>query len=217
MIGKVRELQEAIKARDEAIKARNEAMDDCVKADNAKLEAEEKLKEEMKAADERVRAAQRQAESVMEELDKLKEKVKNSKDEKKIKELKEELRVTKERLKNEEATKKGFMDTAFKEQKAQEEEIERLKKELAAAESKAPEMTEAAKAEIKILKAKLEDAQKTAGDEEAVKFKIQFQNVQVEFYGLMDTVDKIKDETARAKRKHAIKVLLEEMREEVDK
>jgi chromosome segregation ATPase len=216
-----RELQEAIKARDEAIKARDEAMDDCVKADTAKLEAEEKLKEEMKAADERVRAAQRQAESFMEELDKLQAEIKNSKDKEKITKLKEELRVTKERLRSEEATKKGFMDTAFKEKKAQEEEIERLKKELAAAEAKEPEPSAEMQAEIDRLQEKLQRAEqlgmeRLAADEETARFKVLYQTVQNNFSDLMDALACIKDPEAKGKRKVAVGKLLERMMEELD-
>ncbi|MBQ5343847.1 MAG: DUF3102 domain-containing protein [Acidaminococcaceae bacterium] len=212
-----RELQEAIKARDEALAAKEAAEQDAMAADQAKQDAEEKLKTEKAAADERVRAAQRQAESVMEELDKLKSEIKNSDKQKEIEKTKAQLKEAKDKLNAYKEQKKQQIEEAGKVQEQQQKEINRLKAELAAAEAKDPEPSEEAQAEIEKLKAKLEEAQKLAGDEATVKFKILFQNVQDEFYGLMDAVNEIRDETARAKRKKAIKVLLQQLLEEVDK
>ena len=212
-----RELQDAIKARDEALAAKEAAEKDAMAAGQAKQDAEEKLKTEKAAADERVRAAQRQAESVMEELDKLKSEIKNSDDKREIEKTKAQLKEAKDKLDAYKEQKKKQIEEAGKVQEQQQKEINRLKAELAAAEAKDPEPSEAAQAEIEKLKAKLEEAQKLAGDEATVKFKILFQNVQDEFYGLMDAVNEIRDETARAKRKKAIKVLLQQLLEEVDK
>lgn len=189
-----RELQEAIKARDEA---------------------EENLQKEKTAADERVRAAQRQAESVMEELDKLKDEVKNSKDKKELEKLKSQLKDAKDKLKAHENLHSMQMEEVEVVQKQNQEEINRLKAELAAAETKEPEPSEAAQAEIKILRAKLADAEKNAGDEKVAEFKIVFQDVQDNFYRLMDIVDKIKDKEAGNKRRYAIKKLLETLKEEL--
>ena len=111
-----RELQEAIKARDEA---------------------EEKLQKEKAAADERVRAAQRQAESVMEELDKLKDEVKNSKDKKELEKLKSQLKDAKDKLKAHENLHSMQMEEVEVVQKQNQEEINRLKAELAADEETA--------------------------------------------------------------------------------
>lgn len=205
-----RELQEAIKARDEAIQNRDAA-------DQAKQAAEEKLQKEKKAADERVRAAQRQAESVMEELDKLKDEIKNSKDKKELEKLKTQLKDAKDKLKAHENLHSMQMEEANTVQIENQKEINRLKAELAEAEAKGPAISEEAQAEIENLKVKLEEAKKLAGDEASVKFKILFGNVQDDFYGLMAAVDEIKDETAKVKRKKAVKVLLEQLIEEVDK
>ena len=205
-----RELQEAIKARDEAIQDRDAA-------DQAKLAAEEKLQKEKEAADERVMAAQRQAESVMEELDKLKNEIKNSKDKKELEKLKTQLKDAKDKLNAYKEQKKAQAEEVGKVQKEQQEEIERLKAELATAEAKGREPSEAAQAEIKILRAKLADAEKNAGDEAVAEFKVVFQDVQDNFYRLMDIADKVKDKEEGKKRKRAIKQLLAMLIEEVDK
>lgn len=191
-----RELQEAIKARDEA---------------------EEKLQKEKAAADERVRAAQRQAESVMEELDKLKSEIKNSDKQKEIEKTKAQLKEAKDKLDAYKEQKKKQIEEAGKVQEQQQKEINRLKAELAAAEAKEPEPSEEAQAEIKILRAKLADAEKNAGDEAVAEFKVVFQDVQDNFYRLMDVADKIKDKEAGNKRKRAIKQLLTTLLEEVEK
>ena len=191
-----RELQEAIKARDEA---------------------EEKLQKEKAAADERVRAAQRQAESVMEELDKLKSEIKNSDDKREIEKTKAQLKEAKDKLDAYKEQKKKQIEEAGKVQEQQQKEINRLKAELAAVEAKELEPSEEAQAEIKILRAKLADAEKNAGDEAVAEFKVVFQDVQDNFYRLMDIADKIKDKEAGNKRKRAIKQLLTTLLEEVDK
>ena len=212
-----RELQEAIKARDEALAAKEAAEQDALAADKAKLDAEEKLKTEKAAADERVRAAQRQAESVMEELDKLKSEIKNSDDKREIEKTKAQLKEAKDKLDAYKEQKKKQIEEAGKVQEQQQKEINRLKAELAAAEAKEPEPSEGAQAEIKILRAKLADAEKNAGDEAVAEFKVVFQDVQDNFYRLMDIADRIKDKEAGNKRKRAIKQLLTTLLEEVDK
>ena len=186
-----RELKEAIKARDEALAA--------------KEKAEEQMQTMQRKAEDALDAATKSWETEREKI--LKENTKISND----------LEFANKKLEMEKELHDKLKNAAEFKNEKQEEEIERLKEQLAAAEAKSAEKPEAAQAEIKILKAKLEEAQKSAGDEEIVKFKIQFQNVQDEFYGLMDTVDKITDETAREKRKRAIKALLEQLIEETGK
>ena len=182
-----RELQEAIKARDEAIKERDKAR--------------EELEEEIKSRETKI-------DEVIE------------RDLKEQKKLQKDLDFANKKLKMEVDGHNKMMESAKKEKEDQLAEIERLKAELAeaelaAAKEKEAGPSEAAQAEIKILKAKLEEAKKSAGDEEVVRFKILFQNVQDEFYGLMDAADKVKDETAKRKRMNAIRSLLETLLEEL--
>ena len=192
-----RELQEAIKARDEA---------------------EEKLQKEKAAADERVRAAQRQAESVMEELDKLKDEVKNSKDKKELEKLKSQLKDAKDKLKAHENLHSIQMEEVEVVQKQNQEEINRLKAELAAAEAKESEPSEEMQAEIERLKeqlkkAELLGAERLAADEDTARFKILYQTVQNNFSDLMDAMASIRDETAKEKRKAAVRALLDRFAE----
>ena len=208
-----RELQEAIKARDEAIQDRDAA-------DQAKQAAEEKLQKEKKAADERVRAAQRQAESVREELDKLKDEIKNSKDKKELEKLKTQLKDAKDKLNAYKEQKKAQAEEVGKVQKEQQEEIERLKAELSAMESKET-VSEEAQKEIDMLRAQLKKAEslgveRLAADEDTARFKILFQTVQSNFSDLKDAVLSIRDEAAREKRLKAIKKLLEVLLEAMD-
>lgn len=196
----VRELQEAIKARDEA---------------------EEKLKKEKTVADERVRAAQRQAESVMEELDKLKDEVKNSKDKKELEKLKTQLKDAKDKLNAYKEQKTAQAEEAGKVQKEQQEEIERLKAELAAAEAKEPEPSEEMQAEIDRLKDQLKKAEslgaeRLAADEEVARFRVLFQTVQNNFSDLMDAVASIRNDGIHEKGRVAIRKLLLRLLEEIN-
>lgn len=196
-----RELQEAIKARDEA---------------------EEKLQKEKAAADERVRAAQRQAESVMEELDKLKDEVKNSKDKKELEKLKSQLKDAKDKLKAHENLHSMQMEEVEVVQKQNQEEINRLKAELAAAETKEPEPSEEMQAEIERLKEKLKKAEqlgaeRLAADEETARFKVLFQTVQNNFSDLMDAMYSMRNEEKRGKGKAAVRALFERLTKELDK
>ena len=195
-----RELQEAIKARNEA---------------------EEKLQKEKAAADERVRAAQRQAESVMEELDKLKDEVKNSKDKKELEKLKSQLKDAKDKLKAHENLHSIQMEEVEVVQKQNQEEINRLKAELAAAETKEPEPTEEMQAEIERLKEKLKKAEllgaeRLAADEETARFKVLFQTVQNNFSDLMDAMYSIRNADIKSKGKAAIRALFERLTKELD-
>ena len=195
-----RELQEAIKARNEA---------------------EEKLQKEKAAADERVRAAQRQAESVMEELDKLKDEVKNSKDKKELEKLKSQLKDAKDKLKAHENLHSMKMKEVVVVQKQKQEEINRLKAELAAAETKEPEPSEEMQAEIERLKEKLKKAEllgveRLAADEETARFKVLFQTVQNNFSDLMDAMYSMRNEEKRGKGKAAIRALFERLTKELD-
>ena len=195
-----RELQEAIKARDEA---------------------EEKLQKEKAAADERVRAAQRQAESVMEELDKLKDEVKNSKDKKELEKLKSQLKDAKDKLKAHENLHSIQMEEVEVVQKQNQEEINRLKAELAAAEAKEPEPSEEMQAEIERLKEQLKKAEqlgveRLAADEETARFKVLFETVQNNFSELMDAMYSMRNEEKRGKGKAAVRALLERLMKELD-
>lgn len=195
-----RELQEAIKARDEA---------------------EEKLQKEKAAADERVRAAQRQAESVMEELDKLKDEVKNSKDKKELEKLKSQLKDVKDKLKAHENLHSIQMEEVEVVQKQNQEEINRLKAELAAAEAKESEPSEEMQAEIERLKeqlkkAELLGAERLATDEETARFKVLFETVQNNFSELMDAMYSMRNEEKRGKGKAAVRALLERLMKELD-
>lgn len=195
-----RELQEAIKARDEA---------------------EEKLQKEKAAADERVRAAQRQAESVMEELDKLKDEVKNSKDKKELEKLKSQLKDAKDKLKAHENLHSTQMEEVEVVQKQNQEEINRLKAELAAAEAKESEPSEEMQAEIERLKeqlkkAELLGAERLAADEETARFKVLFETVQNNFSELMDAMYSMRNEEKRGKGKAAVRALLERLMKELD-
>ena len=195
-----RELQEAIKARDEA---------------------EEKLQKEKAAADERVRAAQRQAESVMEELDKLKDEVKNSKDKKELEKLKTQLKDAKDKLKAHENLHSMQMEEVEVVQKQNQEEINRLKAELTAAETKEPEPSEEMQAEIERLKEKLKKAEllgaeRLAADEETARFKVLFQTVQNNFSDLMDAMACIRNDGIHEKGRVAIRKLLLRLLEEIN-
>ena len=195
-----RELQEAIKARDEA---------------------EEKLQKEKAAADERVRAAQRQAESVMEELDKLKDEVKNSKDKKELEKLKSQLKDAKDKLKAHENLHSMQMEEVEVVQKQNQEEINRLKAELAAAEAKESEPSEEMQAEIERLKeqlkkAELLGAERLVADEETARFKVLFETVQNNFSELMDAMYSMRNEEKRGKGKAAVRALLERLMKELD-
>ena len=195
-----RELQEAIKARDEA---------------------EEKLQKEKAAADERVRAAQRQAESVMEELDKLKDEVKNSKDKKELEKLKSQLKDAKDKLKAHENLHSIQMEEVEVVQKQNQEEINRLKAELAEAEAKESEPSEEMQAEIERLKeqlkkAELLGAERLAADEETARFKVLFETVQNNFSDLMDAMYSMRNEEKRGKGKAAVGALLERLMKELD-
>lgn len=193
-----RELQEAIKARDEA---------------------EEKLQKEKAAADERVRAAQRQAESVMEELDKLKDEVKNSKDKKELEKLKTQLKDAKDKLKAHENLHSMQMEEVEVVQKQNQEEINRLKAELATAEER-KDVTLADAAEIARLKEQLKKAEqlgaeRLAGDEKLARFKVLFKTVQDNFSDLIDAMYSIRDEDKKAKGEAAILALFEKMTKEL--
>lgn len=193
-----RELQEAIKARNEA---------------------EEKLQKEKAAADERVRAAQRQAESVMEELDKLKDEVKNSKDKKELEKLKTQLKDAKDKLKAHENLHSMQMEEVEVVRKQNQEEINRLKAELAKAEERSG-VTVADAAEIARLKEQLKKAEqlgaeRLAGDEELVRFKVLFKTVQDNFSDLIDAMYSIRDEDKKAKGEAAILALFEKMTKEL--
>ena len=217
-----RELQEAIKARDEALAAKEAAEQDAMAADKAKLDAEEKLKTEKAAAEDRVRAAQRQAESVMEELDKLKDEVKNSKDKKELEKLKSQLKDAKDKLKAHENLHSMKMEEVVVVQKQNREEINRLKAELAAAETKEPEPSEEMQAEIERLKeqlkkAELLGAERLAVDEETARFKVLFQTVQNNFSDLMDAMYSMRNEEKRGKGKAAVRALFERLTKELDK
>lgn len=195
-----RELQEAIKARDEA---------------------EEKLQKEKAAADERVRAAQRQAESVMEELDKLKDEVKNSKDKKELEKLKTQLKDAKDKLKAHENLHSMQMEEVEVVQKQNQEEINRLKAELATAEER-KDVTLADAAEIARLKEQLKKAEqlgaeRLAGDEELARFKVLFQTAQNNFSDLIDAMYSIRNEDKKAKGKAAVRALFERLTKELDK
>ena len=195
-----RELQEAIKARDEA---------------------EEKLQKEKAAADERVRAAQRQAESVMEELDKLKDEVKNSKDKKELEKLKTQLKDAKDKLKAHENLHSMQMEEVEVVQKQNQEEINRLKAELATAEER-KDVTLADAAEIARLKEQLEKAEqmgaeRLAGDEELARFKVLFQTAQNNFSDLIDAMYSIRNEDKKEKGKAAVRALFERLTKELDK
>ena len=193
-----RELQEAIKARDEALAAKEAAekeMEDAIKArDSAREELSEAVKNRENVIDGYLKRAQHETD-----------------------EVKKQLKVVENKLKLEKNGHDKLMAAADAEKKEQQEEIERLKAELAAAEAKGREPSEAAQAEIKILRAKLADAEKNAGDEAVAEFKVVFQDVQDNFYRLMDIADKIKDKEAGERRKRAIKQLLATLIEEVDK
>lgn len=195
-----RELQEAIKARNEA---------------------EEKLQKEKAAADERVRAAQRQAESVMEELDKLKDEVKNSKDKKELEKLKSQLKDAKDKLKAHENLHSIQMEEVEVVQKQNQEEINRLKAELAAAETKESEPSKEMQAEIERLKEKLKKAEllgaeRLAADEETARFKVLFQTVQNNFSDLMDAMYSIRNADIKSKGKAAVRALFERLTKELD-
>lgn len=172
----------------EAIKARDEALAAKEKAEE-KLEASEAENDTLGAANKRI----------VKENDKL---LKDLESANKKLEMEKEMH---DKLKNASEAKN----------EKQAEEIEKLKEQLAAAEAKEPEPSEAAQAEIKILRAKLADAEKNAGDEAVAEFKIVFQDVQDQFYRLMDIADKIKDKVAGNKRRYAIKKLLETLIEEL--
>lgn len=194
-----RELQEAIKARDEA---------------------EEKLQKEKAAADERVRAAQRQAESVMEELDKLKDEVKNSKDKKELEKLKTQLKDAKDKLKAHENLHSMQMEEVEVVQKQNQEEINRLKAELATAEERKAvtlaDDAEIARLKDQLKKAELLGAERLAADEETAWFKVLFQTVQNNFSDLMDAMYSMRNEEKRGKGKAAIRALFERLTKELD-
>ena len=196
-----RELQEAIKARDEALAAKEAAekeMEDAIKArDSAREELSEAVKNRENVIDGYLKRAQHETD-----------------------EVKKQLKVVENKLKLEKNGHDKLMAAADAKKKEQQEEIERLKAELASMESKET-VSEEAQKEIDMLRAQLKKAEslgaeRLAADEDTARFKILFQTVQSNFSDLKDAALSIREEAAREKRLKAIKKLLEVLLEAMD-
>lgn len=203
-----RELQEAIKARDEALAAKEAAekeMEDAIKArDSAREELSEAVKNRENVIDGYLKRAQHETD-----------------------EVKKQLKVVENKLKLEKNGHDKLMAAADAEKKEQQEEIERLKELLDAAEAKetvseeAQKEIEEAQEEINMLRAQLKKAEslgaeRLAEDEDTARFKILFETVQSNFSDLKDAALSIREEAAREKRLKAIKKLLEVLLEAMD-
>ena len=142
-------------------------------------------------------------------------------------EVKKQLKVVENKLKLEKNGHDKLMAAADAEKKEQQEEIERLKELLDAAEAKktvseeSQKEIEEAQKEIDMLRAQLKKAEslgaeRLAADEDTARFKILFQTVQNNFSDLKDAALSIREEVAREKRLKAIKKLLEVLLEAMD-
>lgn len=138
--------------------------------------------------------------------------------EKKEKKLQKDLDFANKKLKMEQERHDALTDKAKKDEEKHAEQIKRLEKELAEAESKEAEPSEEMLAEIDKLKEQLKKAEhlgaeRLAGDEETARFKILYQTVQNNFFDLMDAMAGIRDEAAKEKRKAAVRALLDRFKE----
>lgn len=138
--------------------------------------------------------------------------------EKKEKKLQKDLDFANKKLKMEQERHDALTDKAKKDEEKHAEQIKRLEKELAEAESKEAEPSEEMLAEIDRLKEQLKKAEhlgaeRLAGDEETARFKILYQTVQNNFFDLMDAMAGIRDEAAKEKRKAAVRALLDRFKE----
>nr|DAE21210.1 MAG TPA: Protein of unknown function (DUF3102) [Caudovirales sp. ctkvU4] len=128
-----------------------------------------------------------------------------------IKDLKKRLKAEKE----EAESKLQLCKDDFKEQQSkQNAEIDRLKAELEEAEEKS--VSNESKAEIEHLKQKLNEAKEAAIDENITRFKFYFKAVQDDFTELLAASGDIANETAKEKRKMALKALLQKFIEIIE-
>lgn len=141
--------------------------------------------------------------------------------EKKEKKMQKDLDFANKKLKMEQERHDTLMKAAEKKKEDQLAEIERLKAELTAAETKEPEPSEEMQAEIEKLKEKLKKAEllgaeRLAADEETARFKVLFQTVQNNFSDLMDAMYSMRNEEKRGKGKAAVRALFERLTKELD-
>ena len=133
--------------------------------------------------------------------------------EKKEKKLQKDLDFANKKLKMEQEGHDRQIENAKKEAEHRLEQIKRLQAELDEAEGKGA-VSDEAQAEIDRLKEQLKKAEqlgveRMAGDEEAARFRILYQTVQNNFSDLMDAMFSIRDESAKVKRKTAVRALLD--------
>ena len=134
------------------------------------------------------------------------------------KKLQKDLDFANKKLKMEQERHDALTDKAKKDEEKHLEQIKRLEKELAEAESKEAEPSEEMLAEIARLKEQLAKAEqlgaeRLAADEDTARFKILYQTVQNNFSDLMDAMASIRDEAAKKKRKTAVRALLDRFAE----
>ena len=178
------------------------------------------LQEAIKARDEAIRERDKAREELEEEIKSRETEIDKviEKDLKENKKLQKDLDFANKKLELEKKQHDTLMKVAEKDKEDKQAEIERLKAELAAAESKEAEPSEEMLAEIDRLKEQLAKAEhlgaeRLAGDEETARFKILFQTVQNNFSDLMDAMASIQDEAAKGKRKAAVRALLDRFAE----
>jgi hypothetical protein len=200
-----------------------EEREEFVKENHVEDMSTRELQEAIKARDEAVKERDKAREELQEAVNN-REKVIDSyikEEENKIIKLQKDIELANTKLKIEQEGHNAMMDLAKKEKEDQLAEIERLKAELAAAETKEPEPSEEMQAEIERLKEKLKKAEqlgaeRLAGDEELARFKVLFQTAQNNFSDLIDAMYSIRNEDKKAKGKAAIRALFERLTKELD-